>query len=203
MSARASSLPSSVPDRALSRLGSGLEPLRRGFKVSLGVLPDDIRERLEAEGLEGAPLIDFSYPPAPRCRPVYRSHPLVAVLAETLLERTLGRDAGDISDLGALGRVGCWVSGGVAERTVLALLRVRHQLHLGRGTAVTTLLVEEARRVRRRSAERGGHCRRFRRQGTRGSHDERCNSLACSHRSLDFQRVMRRISVSRGCEARR
>jgi superfamily II DNA or RNA helicase len=134
-------------DRSLSRLGSGLEALPRGFKVPLGVLPDDIRERLYAEGLEGAPLIDFSIPPAPRCRPVHRSHPLVAVLAETLLERTLGRDAGDANDIGALGRVGCWVSGGVAERTVLALLRVRHQLILGRGAAATTLLVEEATSV--------------------------------------------------------
>jgi len=132
-------------DRAMARLGSGLEALRRGFKAPLAALPEDVRERLNAEGLEGTLLVDFSCPPAPRCRPVHRSHPLVAVLAETLLERTLGRDEGeDPTDRGVLGRVGCWVSGSVTERTVLALLRVRHQLTSGRGAKRTTLLVEEA-----------------------------------------------------------
>ena len=130
--------------RALARLGSGLEALRRGFKAPLGALPEDVRERLEFEGLEGTLLLDFKQPPAGRCRFVQRSHPLVAVLAETLLERTLGRGAEGDSDPGVLGRVGCWVSGTVAERTVLALLRARHQLLAGKGPRVVTLLVEEA-----------------------------------------------------------
>jgi hypothetical protein len=44
-----------------------------------------------------------------------------------------------------LGRVGCWVSAAVAERTTVALLRLRHQLVTQRpGRGVTTLLVEEA-----------------------------------------------------------
>ena len=38
----------------------------RGFKAPLGALPEDVRERLEAEGLSGSLLIDFDYPPAPR-----------------------------------------------------------------------------------------------------------------------------------------
>ena len=129
--------------RALARLGSGLEPLRRGFKAPLGALPEDVRERLESEGLTGTLLIDFAYPPAPRCRPVQRSHPLVAVLAETLLERTLGGSA-DEADPGVLGRVGCWVSAGVTGRTTVALLRLRHQLVCQKAGRTTTLLVEEA-----------------------------------------------------------
>src|SRR5207237_8571165 len=83
--------------RALARLGGALEPVgtsgKRGFKTPLTALPEDVRERLDAEGLSGSLLIDFDYPPAPRCRPVQRSHPLVSVLAETLLERTLGNAA--------------------------------------------------------------------------------------------------------------
>jgi hypothetical protein len=76
--------------RALARLGSGLEALASlGFKAPLGALPEDVRERLESEGLTGTVLIDFTYPPAARCRSVQRSHPLISVLAETLLERTL------------------------------------------------------------------------------------------------------------------
>ncbi len=137
-------------DRSLARLGSGLETLRRGFKVPLAPLPEEVRERLEAEGLTGTLRIDFAYPPASGCRPVQRSHPLVSVLAETLLERTLASPADSTgsatpTDPGVLGRVGCWVSATVAERTTVALLRLRHQLGTQRpGRGATTLLVEEA-----------------------------------------------------------
>jgi hypothetical protein len=132
-------------DRSLARLGSGLEPLRRGFKAPLGALPEDVRERLESEGLTGVLYIDFTYPPAPRCRPVLRSHPLVTVLAETLLERTLANVLEDPgTDPGVLGRVGCWVSPAVKERTTVALLRLRHQLVSQKAGRTSTLLVEEA-----------------------------------------------------------
>jgi superfamily II DNA or RNA helicase len=135
--------------RALARLGGALEPVssssRRGFKTPLTALPEDVRERLDIEGLVGTILIDFDYPPAPRCRPVQRSHPLVSVLAETLLERTLGSAAtADVNDPGVLGRVGCWVADGVSSRTLVALVRLRHQLTSQRGQQATTLLVEEA-----------------------------------------------------------
>ncbi len=137
-------------DRALARFGSGLESLgKRGFKAALSGLPEDLRDRLEAEGLAGTPYLDFTYPPAARCRPVMRSHPLVSILAETLLERTLaeaGLAPGESKgDPGVLGRVGCWVNG-VAEQTTVALLRLRHQLTSGRGRGKgqSTLLVEEA-----------------------------------------------------------
>jgi hypothetical protein len=132
-------------DRALARLGSGLEPLRRGYKAPLGTLPDDVRERLELEGLVGSPLIDFAYPAAPKCRPVLRTHPLVSVLAETLLERTLAQNTDDAQfDPGALGRVGCWVSAGVKNRTTVLLLRLRHQLMAAIAGKSRTILVEEA-----------------------------------------------------------
>ncbi|MFY0568948.1 helicase-related protein [Archangium lansingense] len=135
--------------RALARLGGALEPMgnsgRRGFKAPLDALPEDVRERLDVEGLAGSILIDFEYPPASRCRPVQRSHPLVSVIAETMLERTLGNVASaDVNDPGVLGRVGCWVADGVTSRTLVALVRLRHQLTSQRGHQSTTLLVEEA-----------------------------------------------------------
>lgn len=136
--------------RALARLGGALEPLGssskpRGYKAPLTALPEDVRERLEVEGLEGSLLIDFEYPPAPRCRPVQRSHPLVSVLAETMLERTLSSGASsDMNDPGVLGRVGCWVAEGISARTLVALVRLRHQLTSQRGQKQTALLVEEA-----------------------------------------------------------
>ena len=98
--------------RALARLGSGLEPRARGFTVPTTPLPEEVRERLETEGITDTVAIDFAYPALPGCRPVQRSHPLVAVLAETLLARTLSVDGnGDtVSDPAVLGRVGCWIS---------------------------------------------------------------------------------------------
>ena len=132
--------------RALARLGSGLEPLRQGFKVPTEPLPDELRERLEAEGFAGNAAIDFAYPAAPGCRPVQRSHPLVAVLADTLLARTLSVDDGDTptDDPSILGRVGCWISEGVRGRTTVALLRLRHKLQSRSRRRETTLMVEEA-----------------------------------------------------------
>jgi hypothetical protein len=132
--------------RALARLGSGLEALRRGFKVPTAPLPPEVRERLETEGIEGTISIDFAYPSAPGCRPVQRSHPLIAILAETLLSRTLSDDNNNASghDPSVLGRVGCWISEGVRARTTIVLLRLRHRLLSKRQRQETTLLVEEA-----------------------------------------------------------
>ena len=132
--------------RALARLGSGLEPLGRGFKVPTAPLPAEVRERLETEDIAGTVAVDFAYPSAPGCRPVQRSHPLIAVLADTLLGRSLSVDDSNASssDPGILGRVGCWISRGVRGRTTVALLRLRHQLVSRTRHQDTTLMVEEA-----------------------------------------------------------
>ena len=132
--------------RALARLGSGLEPLGRGFKVATAPLPEEVRERLETEDIAGTVAIDFAYPSAPGCRPVQRSHPLIAVLAETLLGRTLSVDNNGAmaSDASVLGRVGCWISEGVRARSTVVLLRLRHQLVSRARRQETTLMVEEA-----------------------------------------------------------
>lgn len=130
--------------RSLARLGSGLEEMRRGFKAPTAGLPEEVRERLESEGLTGPLYIDFRYPAPPPCRSVQRSHPLVEVLAETLLERSLVGGNPDSGDPSVLGRVGCWVSEDVRSRTTLLLLRLRHQLVTRRGQRDNTLLVEEA-----------------------------------------------------------
>ena len=154
--------------RALARLGSGLEPMGRGFKIPTTPLPAEVRERLDNEDITGTVAVDFAWPPAPGCRPVQRSHPLVAVLADTLLGRTLSVDDGgaliggasandasagdgdaptsDVStrDPSILGRVGCWISDGVRGRTTIALLRLRHQLLSRTRRRETTLMVEEA-----------------------------------------------------------
>ena len=132
--------------RALARLGSGLETLGRGYKVPTAPLPAEVRERLETEDISGTVSIDFAYPSAPGCRPVQRSHPLIAVLADTLLGRSLSVEETDASlgDPSLLGRVGCWISEDIQVRTTVALLRLRHQLLSRTRRRETTLMVEEA-----------------------------------------------------------
>ena len=132
--------------RALARLGSGLEPLRRGFKAPLDALARGCARATRRGGFRGDRSLGLHDPPAARCRPVQRSHPLVSVLAETLLERTLAQGS-DQADPGVLGRVGCWVTSGVTSRTTVVLLRIRHQFVSQNRFRTKTLLVEEANAV--------------------------------------------------------
>lgn len=135
-------------ERSLARLGAGAEPRRRGGKdivrVPLLALPSALRERLLAHGLEDRVDIDFSPPAAPGCSPIHRAHPLVAVLAEHLLEFTLDERPDGTPDPARLGRTGAWISSAVTQLTVVYLLRLRHQLTLGRGGTARTMMVEES-----------------------------------------------------------
>jgi superfamily II DNA or RNA helicase len=132
--------------RALARLGAAPEERRNGFKVPLLGLQPYLRERLEQEGMIGSPLIDFTYPPRGKCKAVTRSHPLVHILADSLLEKTLDNfDENNLNnDPAVLGRLGCWISNQVASKTTVVLLRLRHQLVSQSQDRVRTLLVEEA-----------------------------------------------------------
>ena len=135
-------------ERSLARLGAAPEPRRRAGKQTLRVplfaLPPALRERLAAQGLEERVDLDFAPPTAPGCSPVHRAHPLVATLAEYLLEFTLDERADAAPDPARLGRTGAWISPAVSQLTTVLLLRLRHQLTLGRGDAARTLMVEEA-----------------------------------------------------------
>lgn len=151
-------------DRSFKWLGAALEPRgtgpRRSYRANLAALPEDLRERLWAEGLTGAQFpFAVTMPPPAGARFVHRSHPLVGTLAEGLLERTLA-DAGLGADQAAdgaatLGRAGCWVSPAVDRQTVVLLLRLRHQLGSTDARSADTLLVEEASAVALRSADGG------------------------------------------------
>lgn len=140
-------------DRAMRRLGAALE-LRgaerrsghRGWRASLDTLPEDLRDRLLAEGLHGTIDIAFAMPAPHGTRFVHRSHSLVGTLADGLLERTLSEtdlDAARATNGAAtLGRTGCWVSTAVETPTTVLLLRLRHQI--GQADDSDMLLVEEA-----------------------------------------------------------
>lgn len=147
--------------RAFARLGGGLvsrntsEP--PSFRANLATLPEHLRERLLAEGLQGTLGISFAPRPATGTRFVHRSHPLPGILAEGLLEASLA-DAGiealaavatadTAQDPAVLGRAGCWATRAVTKKTTVLLLRLRHQLSTGAANAAETLLVEEAHAI--------------------------------------------------------
>lgn len=149
--------------RALRRLGGALElrstSANKGYRVPLTNLPEDLRERLLADGLKGTVGLSFAVPPPVGTRFVHRSHPLISTLAEGLLERTLA-DAGletdrSNNDPAILGRTGCWVSPAVQAQTTVLMLRLRHQLSSVDARGGDTLLVEEAVAVALRSVDGG------------------------------------------------
>ena len=131
-------------EHALEHLGGSLESLEAGFQIRLDPLPRVVREGLAAEGLEGTIRVDFDYPASPRCRSIHRSHPLVRVLAETLLDRTLAPRLPGESASENLGRVGQWSSEAVSVPTTVVLLRLRHRLTTRRNKKRRSSIVEEA-----------------------------------------------------------
>jgi ERCC4-related helicase len=149
--------------RALRRLGSALEARsptgNKGYRAPLANLPEDLRERMLADGISGTIGLSFTVPAPVGTRFVHRSHPLVSTIAEGLLERTLA-DAGldqerNVTDPSMLGRTGCWVSNTVQSLTTVLMLRLRHQLSSADARGGDTLLVEEAIAVALRSVDGG------------------------------------------------
>lgn len=115
---------------ACTRLNAPLESARRQqFKLSPQHLPESLRQRLADEGIEKPLLIDFNE--------LHRSHPLVTVLAEHLLEESLQGD----SIIAA--RAAATVTNAVDVVTTIYLLRLRHQLTYVRRREPYQLMAEE------------------------------------------------------------
>ena len=115
---------------ACVRLNAPLEPARRQqFRLLPQHLPEALRQRLADEGIEKSLLIDFNE--------LHRSHPLVTVLAEHLLEESLQGD----SVIAA--RAAATVTDAVDVITTVYLLRLRHQLAYVRRREPYQLMAEE------------------------------------------------------------
>lgn len=134
--------------RAAQQLGAPLEETAKGtathWKLHASSLPAAVRERLEGEGLAGTLRIDFHQPPAPGTQFIHRTHPLVSVLADFLLETALD-DASIEADtaLDAVARAGAIFTGAVETRTTVLLVRLRHQLTVSHRGQSRLLLCEE------------------------------------------------------------
>jgi hypothetical protein len=133
-------------ERASARVGSAPQRSAAGvLTITTQDFAAAVRERLAAAGLEGSRLRLVPGDKAiGAARPMRRSHPLPATLADTLLEHTLDND-GAHRTATVLGRTGVWPTRAVTTRTVLLLARLRYELRLSRrDTAPIESLVEEA-----------------------------------------------------------
>ncbi|MGV2862953.1 helicase-related protein [Achromobacter sp. AGC39] len=129
--------------RAAAQLGSPLQPVKQYFKLLTEHLPPAVRERLAAEGLVSTLRIDFQQPAAQGATFVHRTHPLVAVLADMLLEQALD-DSQPSTDDAVVARAGAAFVQSVALKTTVLLLRIRHQLTVTNGSQTRLLMCEEA-----------------------------------------------------------
>jgi hypothetical protein len=119
---------------ACARLNAPLEPHRSHHRLHPQHLPEALRLRLADEGLalEGSnkPLvIDLAE--------LHRSHPLVSVLAEYLIETSLQGESAIAA------RCAATVTAGVDRVTTVVLLRLRHQLAYQHKTQSHQMLAEE------------------------------------------------------------
>lgn len=122
---------------ACARLNSPLEKFRKAWRFLPQHLPQTLRERLAEAGVDGEIAMDFHYPPAPQTQFIHRTHPLVALLADFLLETAL-QEASPIAS-----RCAATVTGSVEKITSIYLLRLRHQLTYRRYKKPRTLMAEE------------------------------------------------------------
>lgn len=130
--------------RAVAQLGSPLQKVKDHFKLLTGSLPSAVQEQLHSEGLGGTLRIDFNQPAAQGASFIHRTHPLVAVLADTLLEQALDDTAGGVADDTAVARAGAAIVSQVSLKTTVLLLRIRHQLTVTYSANTRVLMCEEA-----------------------------------------------------------
>lgn len=125
---------------ALTRLSARPDPAENKtvWHFSPASLPPAVRERLAHDGVEKPVNIGFKYPCEAGARFIHRSHALVSILADHLLESALSGE----SNIAA--RSGAFESASVSEVTSLFLLRVRHQIRTESRAAQNELMAEES-----------------------------------------------------------
>jgi hypothetical protein len=115
---------------ACARLNAPLEPARKQqFRFLPQHLPEALRQRLADEGITKPLLLNFNE--------LHRSHPLVSVLAEHLLETSLAGEAGIAA------RCAATLTDAVEVVTTVFLLRLRHQLGYVRRREPFQMMAEE------------------------------------------------------------
>lgn len=115
---------------ACARLNAPLEPTRKQhFRFLPQHLPEALRQRLDDEGISKPLLLNFNE--------LHRSHPLVSVLAEHLLETSLS------GEQAVAARCAATLTEAVEVVTTIYLLRLRHQLGYVRRRQPFQMMAEE------------------------------------------------------------
>ncbi|MBK9426027.1 MAG: DEAD/DEAH box helicase [Gammaproteobacteria bacterium] len=123
---------------ACIRLNAPLEPTRQQhFRLLPQHLPEALRQRLADEGIGKPLLLNFNE--------LHRSHPLVSVLAEHLLETSLATDGQGAPSLNTnvAARCAATLTDAVEVVTTIYLLRLRHQLGYVRRREPFQMMAEE------------------------------------------------------------
>ena len=108
------------------------------FLFSPASLPPALRERMAAEGLSSAIPVSFKYPVTQGYRHIHRSHALVSLLADHLLENALSGESSIAS------RSGAFETSAVSIVTTVFLLRIRHQIRTQYRGSAQELMAEES-----------------------------------------------------------
>ena len=126
--------------QACARLNAPLEPFKDGgYSILPQYLPENLRERLAAEEISRPFHIFFdAKSPVVGAHHVQRTHPVVALLADTILEDSLSGVSHALAS-----RCSATVTDDVKVVTTLFLLRLRHQLTSRRKDITRTLMAEE------------------------------------------------------------
>jgi superfamily II DNA or RNA helicase len=123
---------------ACARLNAPLETGKTtAFRLLPQHLPQSLQERLAQENIEKPLTIDFNYPPVTGAHFIHRSHPIVSLLADTLIESAL------VDEKSLAVRAAATVTDQVQVVTTIYLLRLRHQLSFTRKGETRTLMAEE------------------------------------------------------------
>ena len=105
-------------------------------------LPPLLRERMAAEGFTKTLSLSFTYPAEMGSSFIHRSHPIVSLLADQVLESALSGDTESSVILAS--RAAVFETASVRETTTIFLLRLRHQLDVVRSGKHRELMAEEA-----------------------------------------------------------
>jgi hypothetical protein len=123
---------------SLARLSCPLLPRKKsGFLFNPETLPQQVKERVATIGIQKPIAIGFQYPTGPGVQFLHRSHPLVELISEVMMEGALS------GDLGLVSRSAAIVTKEVDVLTTMFLIRLRHRMETRRGGSISYAMAEE------------------------------------------------------------
>ena len=123
---------------SLARLSCPLVSKNTGvYRYNPETLPQKVKERVVSLGFEKPQLVGFKYPTGPGVSFLHRSHPLVELIAEVMMEGALE------GNLSVVSRSAAIVSAEVEVVTTMFLLRLRHRMEIRRRGESSFTMAEE------------------------------------------------------------